>query len=291
MRTLFRVTVFLLLLSSPLVAQVVVFWQPGFPTVSSQPLDRSTLSAALNDPHLAFHLSFLDLKALQAPGALAHTELLVLPYGSAVPTDAWKAIETYLQHGGNLLVLGGQPLRVPVTQVDETFLQGRPQDTYARVLDLRHIYEVPVPRDAHYTWKPGYSFDTTPKVQAEKFFTVEGRLNGLGYMVDVTGLLVAAPVIVIDHPPGAAMAGSRIVCLDFQPATGYWESQDGMALIRESAGYARQGSTSLSVETLYSVLRPNEPPQITVHLLQLPPQGAMYVWSSYPRIRSSPPIG
>ena len=67
------------------------------------------------------------------------------------------------------------------------------------------------------------------------------------------------------------MPGSRIVCLDFQPATGYWESQDGMALIRQSADYARQGSTSLSVETLFSVLRPNEPPQITVHLQQSHP--------------------
>ncbi len=271
MHTLLRVTVLLSLLSSPLVAQVAVFWQPGFPTVSSQPLDRSTLSAALNDLRPAFHLSFLDLQALQSPGALANTELLVLPYGSAVPTDAWKAIETYLQHGGNLLVLGGQPLRVPVTQADGTFVQGRPQDTYARALDLRHTYEVPVPGDAHFAWKPGYSFATTPKVQAEKFFTVEGHLNGLGYMVDAAGLLVAAPVIVIDHPPGGVMAGSRIVCLDFQPASGYWESQDGMALIRQSAGYARQGSTSLSVETLYSVLRPNEPPQITVHLLQQSP--------------------
>src|ERR1700677_824519 len=165
MRTLPRVFLFLLLLSSPLVAQVTVFWQPGFPTISSQPLDRPTLSAALNDPHL----TFLDLKALQDPGALAHTELMVLPYGSAVPTDAWKAIEAYLQHGGNLLVLGGQPMRVPITQADGAFVQGRPQDTYARVLDLRHTYEVPVPRDAHYTWKPGYFFATTPKVQAEKF--------------------------------------------------------------------------------------------------------------------------
>src|ERR1700677_1000537 len=122
MHTLLRVTVFLSLFSAPLVAGVVVFWQPGFPTVSSQPLSRSTLSAALNDPPL----SFLDLKALQAPGALASAELLVLPYGSAVPTDAWKTIEIYLQRGGNLLVLGGQPLRVPVTQTDGTFNQGRP---------------------------------------------------------------------------------------------------------------------------------------------------------------------
>ena len=68
----------------------------------------------------------------------------MLPYGSAVPADGWKAIEDYLQHGGNLLVLGGQPLHVPVTQEGTTFVEGRPQDTYARSLDLRHTYEVPV---------------------------------------------------------------------------------------------------------------------------------------------------
>jgi len=262
MRTLLPITAFLSLLSLPGVAQVAVFWQPGFPTVASQPLDRATLSAALTDP------SFLDLKTLQAAGSLENTQLLVLPYGSTVPTDAWKSIEAYLQRGGNLLVLGGQPLRVPVTQVGAAFVESRPQDTYSRALDLRHTYEVPVTPDAHFAWKTGYSFASTPKVRAEKFFTVEGRLDGLGYMVDTTGLLVAAPVIVIDHAPGGPMPGSRIVCLDFQPPAGYWESQDGLALIRQSAEYARQGSASLSIETLFSVLRPNEPPQITVHLRQ-----------------------
>jgi hypothetical protein len=259
MPALLLVTVLLSLLSSSGMAQVVVFWQPGFPTVASQPVDRATLSAAL-------HPDFLDLKALQAPGALENCELLVLPYGSSVPTDAWKAIEAYLQHGGNLLVLGGQPLRVPVTQVGATFVQGRPQDTYSRTLDLRHTYEVPVARDAHFAWKPGYAFEASPRLQADKFFTVEGHLNGLGYMVDTSGLLVAAPVIVVDRAPG-----SRIVCLDFQPATGYWETPDGEALIRQTADYARQGSTGLSVETLFSVLRPGEPPQITVHLRQAHP--------------------
>jgi glycosyl hydrolase family 42 (putative beta-galactosidase) len=262
MRRLLAVTAFLSFLSSAGVAQVAVFWQPGFPTVASQPLERATLAAALTDP------SFLDLKTLQAPGSLENAELLVLPYGSSVPTDAWKSIEAYLQHGGNLLVLGGQPLRVPVTQVGASFVQARPQDTYSRALDLRHTYEVPVAGDAHFAWRAGYSFAATPKVRAEKFFTLEGRLDGLGYMVDTTGLLVAAPVVVIDHSPGGPMPGSRIVCLDFQPPAGYWESPDGVALIRQSAEYARQGSTSLTIETLYSVLRPNEPPQITVHLRQ-----------------------
>jgi hypothetical protein len=170
-------------------------------------MDRAALSTALHD----LNPTFLDTKALQSPGALAKTELLVLPYGSAVPTDDWRAIEAYLQGGGNLLVLGGQPLRVPVTQAAGTFVQGRPQDTYSRALDLRHTYEVPVARDAHFAWRPGYSFDAVPKPLAEKFFTVEGHLNGLGYMIDTSGLLVAAPVVVIDHSSGGAMAGSRVL--------------------------------------------------------------------------------
>lgn len=259
---LIRVAFFLLLFSPPLVAQVVVLWQPGLPTVASQPVERSTLSAALND----LHPTFLDVKALESPTALEKAELLVLPYGSAVPTDDWKTIEAYLQRGGNLLVLGGQPLHVPITQVGATFVQGRPQDTYARSLDLRHTYEVPVSQDTHFAWRPGYDFATTPKVQAEKFFTVEGHLNGLGYMVDSAGSRVAAPVIVIERN-----TGSRVVCLDFQPAAGYWESQSGIALIRESAAYASRSAANLSVETLFSVLRPGELPQITVHLQQAKP--------------------
>ena len=259
MQALWRAAVLFSLFSTAAVAQIAVFWQPGFPTVASQPVDRATLSATL-DP------DFLDLAALQSSGALQKTSLLVLPYGSGVPTDGWKAIAAYLEHGGNLLILGGQPLRVPVTQAGAAFVQGRPQDTYARALNLGHTYEVPVARDAHFAWKLGYAFPSHPRLQADRYFTVEGRLNGLGYMVEGSGRLVAAPVIVMNTP-----SGGRIVSLDFQPPAGYWETQDGLALIRETAGYARRGTTNLSVETLFSVLRPNEPPQITVHLRQAHP--------------------
>jgi hypothetical protein len=265
MPAFFRVLLFLSLVSSPLVAQVAVFWQPGFPTVASQPVDRPTLTAAFGNP------SYLDLKGLQAPAALFGTKLLVLPYGSAIPTEGWQAINAYLQQGGNLLILGGQPLRVPVTQQGSTFVEARPQDTYSRALGLRHTYEVPVARDAVFTWKSGYEFAATPKVRAEKFFTVEGHLNGLGYMADNSGLLVAAPVIVIEK------SGGRIVALDFQPAAGYWESHDGTALIREAAEYASQGQTQLSVELLFSAIRLNEAPQISVHLQPAQSSGEVHV--------------
>ena len=275
-----RVTFFVLLCSSPIFSQTAVFWQPGFPTIASQPVSRASITTSLD----GMNPSFLDLAALKYSDALAKTNLLLLPYGSAIPVDAWKAINAYLERGGNLLILGGQALRVPVTQAGANFIQGRPQDTYLRALGMQHTYEVPVHEDARFEWKPGYAFGAIPQIKAEKFFTMEGHLNGLGYMIDTSGTLVAAPVIVFDRTNHGTMPASRIVILDFQPAAGYWASNDGLALIRQTATYARQGSTHLSVETLFSVIRPNEPPHITVHLSQpadtnsaIPPPGEVRI--------------
>jgi len=249
----------------PIQAKVVVFRQPGFPTVSSQPIEKATLEKALD----GLQPVFADEAALGATETLANCELLVLPYGSAVPVEAWKSIENYLDGGGNLLVIGGQPLRVPVSLVDGKFAAASPQDTYARALGFRHTYEVPVPPDARFQWRYGYAWLPAIAVRAQTFFTVEGRLNGLGYMADSTGLLVAAPVIVSDHTAGGPehrMTGSRIVALDFNPQPGYWQSGDGIQLVHQAAEYARQGAMELSVETQYSAIRAEEPPTITVHL-------------------------
>jgi hypothetical protein len=167
---------------------------------------------------------------------------------------------------------------------ERKFTAERPQDTYARALDLRHSYEVPVAniaRAAHFAWRPGYAgAGAPPQVRAERFFAEEGSLNGLGYLQDPNGLRLAAPVIWIDrgapwtrdHAPMEAteptepMHGSRIVALDFDPAPGYWQSQDGIALIHRAAEYARQGAERLRIELLYSAIRPGELPQVTLHL-------------------------
>jgi hypothetical protein len=253
------------LISLDLQAKVAVFWQPGFPTVSSQPIERATLEKALQglDP------VFAGEEAVAGAETLAHCSLLVLPYGSAVPAGAWKSISRYLDEGGNLLVLGGQPLRVPVRLANGKYSAAQPQDTYARTLGFQHTYEVPVPADAAFEWREGYSWLPKLAVRARRYFAVEGRLNGLGYMVDSTGLRVAAPAIVSDHlggGPEGRMLGSRIVALDFDPMAGYWESADGIALIRQAAAYADTGAVGLTVETLYSAIRPGEAPVVTVHL-------------------------
>ncbi len=92
---------------------------------------------------------------------------------------------------------------------------------------------------AKFAWKNGYSFLRAPEIRARRFFALEGRLNGLGYMVNSEGVEVASPVVVSDHTSlgsrANSMTGSRIAMLDFEPEAGYWESPDGFSLVREAA--------------------------------------------------------
>ena len=90
-------------------AGTVVFLEPGFPAVESEAPSRETLAAALAplDP------TFVGIEDLRKPETLRGADLLVLPYGSAFPADAWGAIRAYLERGGNLLNLGGRPLWIP----------------------------------------------------------------------------------------------------------------------------------------------------------------------------------
>jgi hypothetical protein len=251
-------------------ARVAVFWQQGFPTVSSDPVSREVLERAFD----GMAPEFLDIRTLKAPAALQECSLLVMPYGSALPVEDWPAIVNYLRAGGNLLVLGGQPFRVPVAEANGTLRLGKPQDTYSRQIGIWHTYAIPQADAAHFRWKPGYSFLPKVEVRAQKFFVLEGRLDGLGYMLSAAGERVAAPVVVMDRnflgPASGGAPGSRLVMLDFEPQRNYWELPEGIALIRAAADYARHGATQFWLETQYASLRPREPEQIVVHLRRAP---------------------
>jgi hypothetical protein len=265
MRSLCFAFLFTILSVAPVHAKVVVFSEPGFPVVDSQPVRAATLTSALGSVVLA------GIGALNQGDTLRGADLLVLPYGSAVPVETWASIEGYLHAGGNLLIIGGQPLHVPVSGHGGAFTQEDPQDTFSRALDFRHSYVVPAfESGTSFSWRDGYTFLPRISVSARRFFAVEGRLNGLGYIVAADGDRVAAPVIVADHPGGGprggGMPGTRVVALDFDPQPGYWESPDGISLIRAAADYAQAGATEFWVEAQYSTLRPGELPLFTLHL-------------------------
>src|SRR5215470_5176935 len=82
---------------------VVLFEEAGFPGADSATPTADQLESLFSgaQPANAEQLHTM----LPAPS----TRLLVLPYGSAFPEKAWPDIRQFLDRGGNLLVLGGQP--------------------------------------------------------------------------------------------------------------------------------------------------------------------------------------
>lgn len=81
--------------------QIVTFDEPGFPEVDALPVGavpgaRATASTA------------------ELIEALQPSAVLVWRHGSAFPAEAWKAIADFLECGGNLLYVGGEPFTRPV---------------------------------------------------------------------------------------------------------------------------------------------------------------------------------
>src|SRR3954453_7994712 len=260
-------SLFVLVTTIPLSAKIVVFWQNGFPTMDSEAVSRQALQSALRGEEQLY----ADFDALKQPSSWAGATLLVLPYGSAFPAERWQSIIAFLRKGGNLLVIGGQPFRIPVYGVPgtNTYSPGRPQDAYSRELGIVHTYQAPQTDGKTFAWKAGYSFLPPIELSALKFFVLEGRgMDGLGYVENANGEKVVAPVVALSHagPASGEMLGSRWIFLDFVPDPGYWSSPNGISLIQSAAAYARQGATSFWLEVAHSTLKKGETPQVIVHL-------------------------
>src|SRR5581483_10502101 len=85
----------------------------------------------------------------------ARVELLVLPYGSCFPKDAWVPILEYLKKGGNLLALGGRPLEVPVRREGKGWKQEPAQTAAYQTLFIEQWNTVPATRVKTYREAPG----------------------------------------------------------------------------------------------------------------------------------------
>lgn len=263
--------------ASSAAANVIVFHQSGFPAVESEAPSREALADALS--HL--DTQFVGIEALQRSETLDDADLLVLPYGSAFPADAWPAIRSYLRGGGNLLNLGGRALWVPVFSEDsDGFRQDRPQGTYWRALAPVHAAEVPRSDYTRFDWDPAFPFETE-SIRVKRVFTIdtlfvanfaspEGKWRGLGWFFDEAGRKIASPVTRLDYvvtPPGRQAKGrGRFVMLPFEPEAGYWESTDGLTLIREAASHALLGSALVWLQTPLASVHEGEIAQVVLHL-------------------------
>jgi len=253
-----------------------VFVAAGFPTVDAPEVPTSVLDTALAEMSVERADTPRDLDScLRRPGV----RVLVLPYGSAFPVEAWPAIRRFLSEGGGLVVLGGAPFHQPVRSGGRggRWVLGPRQPTYARDLligpaeswrrddQASYVTRVlsgtgwtePFP-DARTTWAltvrlatrkdtPGDDGSAGPR---------DALLRPLVHVVDEDGLPRGCPLLEIDRLRGDE-AGGRWV---FSPS----DATLTPPVIRAMVLRAFEGASELVALPVRAAVVPGEPPLLRV---------------------------
>lgn len=255
MRILLFLPCALLVLLAPSYAGTVVFFEKGFPSIESGEIARQTLERAF----APLGVRFEDLSGLRRPNALAEGDLLVLPSGSALPADAWDAISRHLDHG-NILVLGGRPFFVPVFQDSGGWRSETPQNTYSRYAGILHAYAAPQGVGSALQWDDDTPWFRGARLNPRRVFVnagYGGRYRGVVFLVDSGGNRVAAPVVAEDLV-GRGLPPRRRVYLSFEADSSFWNSPDGIDLIRRAAAFASRGGSRLWLDIDRLTLDPGQ---------------------------------
>ncbi|HXY42061.1 MAG TPA: hypothetical protein VEQ10_20465, partial [Vicinamibacteria bacterium] len=260
--------------------RVAVFRSAGFPTADAPPVDDATLSSAL---------SGLGAESLDSASAVSERlklhdyDVLLLPYGSAFPVDAWPAIRDFVRAGGGLVVLGGAPLHQPVRWQAGAWVMGFRQPTWAHELLIGSAQELdlssfagplktvavagsgwtaPLP-EAKRTWAltvrltdtadmPGQDGSAGPR---------EGTARPLVHVLDGEGLPRACPLLEIDRLRGAGQGGRWV----FAPSDAALDAE----LIRAMVARALDGAWELDARPVRAAVEPGETAVLRI-LLQRP---------------------
>ncbi len=267
----------LLTLSQPGVGKTIVFYEKSFPAVENGSISREALERALS----SLHPRFVDLTELERSDLLETGDLLVLPYGSAFPADAWATLRQHLDRG-NLLVLGGRPFSVPVRRDNGGWRTGELQNTFSKSLGIYYSYVAPQGGPWKLVWDEDAPWFHQRHLDPQRVFVnagYGGRYRGLGFLVDDAGNRLAAPVVAEDFV-GYAAPPRRRVYLSFEADGKFWGSEEGFEMIRESALYASFGGFRIwlnlqelaldrgqRVSGVVDVTRGGRPARLTVELL------------------------
>ncbi|HWK10483.1 MAG TPA: hypothetical protein VNR64_10555, partial [Vicinamibacterales bacterium] len=270
--------------------RVAVFAAAGFPTVDAPVIAPETLTDALGGlPSITY----------DSPGALATglrrdtADVLVLPYGSAFPVDAWPAIRAFVSAGGGLVVLGGAPFEVPVRAAppgagSQPYVQGPRQPTFAHELligpadaiDMSSLDgPVRVERAPGSTWTsippvPAHAYALTIRLASVKDFPdeggSEGRRDGIVrpviHVVDKDGTPRACPLLMIDRIRGDGAGGRWVLA----PSDAVLSA----AFIREAAVRALEGAVDVDARPVRASIAPGDTPRLRIVVQRpAPPAG------------------
>jgi hypothetical protein len=263
--------------------RAAVFQAPGFPTADSPAIDDATLVTAL---------SGLPIDTIDSPAGLASRlkredhDVLMLPYGSAFPLEAWAAIHDFVKGGGGLVVLGGAPFHQPVRQQKGAYVLGHRQPTWAHELLIGPSDELeaaafagPVKAEAGADagWdgplpEPKRTWALHARLATRADATLgggpegwrDGVLRPLAHLVDAKGVARMCPLLEIDRLRGTE-AGARWVL-----ATS--DARLDAATIRKAVERALEGAVELDARPVRAAVEAGEAPILRVLLRRPAPR-------------------
>ncbi len=266
--------------------RAALFRAAGFPTVDAPVLEEATLDRALAGLPVE---TMASAAALTDGLRLDRVDVLILPYGSAFPVDAWPAIRAFLRGGGGLVVLGGAPFQQPVREVsgaEETtkrFVAATRQPTFAHDLligpaDLVASADLAAPLRAvvvpgtgwtsalgdapRRTWALTLRLATRPELPEEQGTAGprDAVVRPLVHVVDAAGVPRACPLLEIDRLRGDG-AGGRWVLAPSDAAL-------PAAVIREAVERALEGAGQVEARPVRATVDPGDAASLRVVVLR-----------------------
>ena len=263
----------------PLAAQdfaaAVVLYDPGLTAVDSATPSRQQLEKAL--PGALFSSPDQLEGSLTSPS----TRLLVLPYGSAFPEQAWPGIYEFLNRGGNLLVLGGRPF-TRAAYHDSTGWKLRAYSVRSTRQLMIDQYQITPGSDglefqtnpdvtiqpSAFAWKRAFS--PVIRLSAVDLYnrggsagSIDARSDGLAWGAR-DGRRMAAPIVQVDHLRNG-FDGGRWILLTADLSAAFLDGPEGSSLIRSLAERAIQGSEEFTVSPVLPLYLPGEPIELDIN--------------------------
>lgn len=257
-------------------APVVVFWEEGFPAGDTAPPGREALASLLPDA------AFASIQQLGEALARTETRLFVLPFGSAFPEAQWEAIRSFLERGGNLLVLGGQPFTRAAYRDEKSWGLRPPRLAFAKKLFINDYQPTPGAQDLEFRTNEEEVPLTLPRFEWARAFSLTIRLSdedlyprgGSAGGIDARlvalawgskgGRRLSAPVVQIDHLKNNYVGG-RWILVACELPVGFLASSSGRALIPTLVRQALRGAEEFVVRPSWPLFVSGEPPTFQLH--------------------------
>lgn len=256
-------------------ARVLIFWEPDFPFADTAAIELQQVIEALPPMESVRSVGVEDLRKRLKRNS---TDLLINPYGSAFPGDAWNEIYRYLLDGGNLLNIGGSPFSNPVFKEGASWRSDEAQSIFQRDLGITYSNPANIDNVKRYDTLPSepllsgliddfscskvYELGIKLSGQDESRHVDKAILHPLLYgldCVDYKERKITAPVMAVDRVFGR-FAGGRWVFANFSS-----DLPIRKEMLYRLAGFAAMGVSDFQVRPSFSCYYTEEHASLVLH--------------------------